>query len=65
VKPDSHKTTTEQMADHVKGSADSAASALQPQSEKSTSQQIGDSASSGTNESMLDKAKNAVGMGQK
>ncbi|KAF7301322.1 hypothetical protein MIND_00697300 [Mycena indigotica] len=66
LKPDSQKTTTEQLGDTVKGTADSLASTLQPNSEKSTSQQAGDALSSNQNhndESLLQKAKNAVGMG--
>ncbi|KAI0762110.1 heat shock protein 9/12-domain-containing protein [Trametes elegans] len=65
MKPDSQKSFTEQMGDHVKGTSDSIASSLQPQSEKSTSQQVGDTFSGNSNEnqeSMMDKAKNAFGM---
>ncbi|KAG9015608.1 hypothetical protein FRB90_004748 [Tulasnella sp. 427] len=64
LKPDSEKSTTEHMGDKMKGTSDSMASALQPQSEKSGTQKLGDATSSNsTNESMLDKAKNAMGMG--
>ncbi|KAG9050484.1 hypothetical protein FS837_004978 [Tulasnella sp. UAMH 9824] len=66
LKPDSEKSTTEHMGDKLKGTGDSMASSMQPQSEKSTTQKMGDSVSSGnTNESLLDKAKNAMGMGDK
>ncbi|KAF7294796.1 hypothetical protein MIND_01017300 [Mycena indigotica] len=68
LKPDSQKTTTEQFGDAVKGKTDSLASTLQPNSEKSTSQKAGDTFSSNqnhTDESLLQKAKNAVGMGDK
>ncbi|KAF7338149.1 Heat shock protein 9 [Mycena venus] len=68
MKPDSQKSTTEQLGDHVKGTGDSIASTLQPQSEKSTSQKAGDTVSSNSNnndDSLLSKAKNAVGMGEK
>ncbi|KAJ7047003.1 heat shock protein 9/12-domain-containing protein [Mycena alexandri] len=68
MKPDSQKTATEQVGDTLKGAGDSIASTLQPQSEKSTTQKAGDMVSSNSNEnseSMLDKAKNAIGMGDK
>ncbi|KAJ7120504.1 heat shock protein 9/12-domain-containing protein [Mycena crocata] len=68
MKPDSQKSTTEQMGDSLKGTADSAASTLQPSSEKSATQKTGDAFSSNSNEtdeSLLTKAKNAVGMGEK
>ncbi|KAI0821684.1 heat shock protein 9/12-domain-containing protein [Trametes gibbosa] len=65
VKPNSEKSLTEQMGDSLKGTADSIASTVQPQSEKSTTQKMGDSISGNSNEnqdSMIDKAKNALGM---
>ncbi|KIO31264.1 hypothetical protein M407DRAFT_19643 [Tulasnella calospora MUT 4182] len=66
LKPDSEKSTTEHIGDKFKGTSDSVASSMQPQSEKSTTQKMGDTMSSGnTNESLLDKAKNAMGMGNK
>ncbi|KAJ6502365.1 heat shock protein 9/12-domain-containing protein [Mycena sanguinolenta] len=68
LKPDSQKSTTEQMGDHIKGTGDSIASTFQPQSEKSNTQKVGDTFSSNSNnndQSLLDKAKNAVGMGEK
>ncbi|KAF5380989.1 hypothetical protein D9615_004077 [Tricholomella constricta] len=68
MKPDSQKTTTEQIGDKVKGTMDSAASTLQPQSDKSAGQKAGDNVSGNTNESdesLLNKAKNAVGLGEK
>ncbi|KAJ7775076.1 heat shock protein 9/12-domain-containing protein [Mycena metata] len=68
LKPDSQKTTTEQVGDHVKGTGDSIASTLQPQSEKSTTQKAGDTLSGNSNnndQSLLDKTKNAVGLGNK
>ncbi|KAH7929903.1 hypothetical protein BV22DRAFT_1001852 [Leucogyrophana mollusca] len=66
LKPDSQKTTTEQAGDTLKGWSDSAASTVQPQGEKSTTQKAGDAVSGNSNEnqeSLVDKAKNAVGMG--
>ncbi|KAJ7510067.1 heat shock protein 9/12-domain-containing protein [Mycena galericulata] len=66
IKPDSQKTTTEHVGDKFKGTGDSVASTFQPNSEKSTSQKAGDSVSGNSNQnsgSMLDKAKNAVGLG--
>ncbi|KAJ6623495.1 heat shock protein 9/12-domain-containing protein [Mycena sp. CBHHK59/15] len=65
--PDSQKSTTEQTGDSLRGTADSVASTLQPQSEKSTAQKAGDTVSGNSNqndESLMSKAKNAVGMGE-
>ncbi|KIJ49647.1 hypothetical protein M422DRAFT_225559 [Sphaerobolus stellatus SS14] len=66
IKPDSQKTGTEKAKDTVKGKSDSAASTLEPESQKSTTQQVGDAFSSNSNEndkSLLDKAKDSVGLG--
>ncbi|OCH95109.1 hypothetical protein OBBRIDRAFT_788575 [Obba rivulosa] len=66
MKPDSQKSNTEHMGDKIKGGMDSMMSSVQPNSEKSTSQQAGDAFSSNSNEnqpSMMQKAKNAMGMG--
>ncbi|KAK0517693.1 hypothetical protein OC835_008079, partial [Tilletia horrida] len=63
LKPDSQKSILEQGKEKL----DSAASSLQPESQKSTTQKIGDSVSGNSNqnqESLLDKAKNAVGLGE-
>ncbi|KJA27469.1 hypothetical protein HYPSUDRAFT_198220 [Hypholoma sublateritium FD-334 SS-4] len=68
MKPDSQKGTFEQAGDKIKGSMDNMASSVQPNSQKSGSQKMGDSltnSSSGNSESLLDQAKNAVGMGNK
>ncbi|KAG8679072.1 hypothetical protein FRC08_017243 [Ceratobasidium sp. 394] len=68
VKPDSQKSTTEQAGDHLKGTADSVASTLQPNQSKSDSQKVGDAVSGNSNEnseSLLQQAKNAVGLGNK
>ncbi|KAJ7844511.1 heat shock protein 9/12-domain-containing protein [Mycena olivaceomarginata] len=68
LKPDSQKSTTEQLGDHLKGTGDSVASTFQPQSDKSAGQKVGDTFSSNSNhndDSLLTKAKNAVGMGEK
>ncbi|KAI4527878.1 hypothetical protein K523DRAFT_248924 [Schizophyllum commune Tattone D] len=65
MKPDSQKTATEQVSDYAKGTADSLASTVQPNSEKSGTQRAGDSLSGNSNEnqdSLLNKAKNAMGM---
>ncbi|KAH7108496.1 heat shock protein 9/12-domain-containing protein, partial [Auriculariales sp. MPI-PUGE-AT-0066] len=63
VKPDSEKSTTEHVGDAFKGKSDNLASGLQPQGEKSTTQKAGDALSgNSTNESVLDKAKAALGM---
>ncbi|PPQ64653.1 hypothetical protein CVT26_002743 [Gymnopilus dilepis] len=66
MKPDSQKSTMEQAGDYVKGKSDSLASSMQPNSQKSGSQRAGDAMSGNSNEnsdSLLNKAKNAVGMG--
>ncbi|GLB34833.1 hypothetical protein LshimejAT787_0203980 [Lyophyllum shimeji] len=67
MKPDSQKSMTEQAGDHVKGAMDSAARMMQPNSDKGAGQRMGDalnsSNSSSNNESLADKAKNAMGMG--
>ncbi|KAF7297583.1 hypothetical protein MKEN_01381000 [Mycena kentingensis (nom. inval.)] len=68
MKFDSQKDTTEQWGDSVKGQVDSLASTLQPNSQKSMTQKAGDKLSSNQNyteESLLDKAKNTVGLGDK
>ncbi|KAJ3500773.1 hypothetical protein NMY22_g10954 [Coprinellus aureogranulatus] len=68
MKPDSQKGLFEQAGDAIKGKTDSAASTMQPQSEKSTTQKMGDTFSSNQNHddrSMMDKAKDAMGMGDK
>ncbi|EPQ32456.1 uncharacterized protein PFL1_00652 [Pseudozyma flocculosa PF-1] len=60
IKPDSQKSTGEVAKEKL----DNAAATLQPDSTKSTSQQAGDklSGSDKSDESLLDKAKNAVGL---
>ncbi|KAL0958832.1 hypothetical protein HGRIS_014149 [Hohenbuehelia grisea] len=65
IKPDSQKSTTEHFGDKMKGHTDSAGSTMQPNSQKSTSQQMGDTFSTNQNHndrSMMDKAKDALGM---
>ncbi|KAH0578706.1 12 kDa heat shock protein [Termitomyces sp. J132] len=67
LKPDSEKGTFEKASDSIKGNMDSLGSSVQPNSQKSTSQKIGDSVSGNSNqndESLINKAKNAVGLGQ-
>ncbi|KIP05107.1 hypothetical protein PHLGIDRAFT_108674 [Phlebiopsis gigantea 11061_1 CR5-6] len=68
LKPDSEKSTTEHIGDMFKGKADSAASTAQPASEKSYTQQAGDALSGnsngGTEPSIGQKVKNAVGLGE-
>ncbi|THH31332.1 hypothetical protein EUX98_g2846 [Antrodiella citrinella] len=67
LKPNSEKSTTEHFGDKMKGTGDSAASSMQPESQKSMTQKMGDAFSSNSNdndESMMQKAKNAVGMGE-
>ncbi|KAL0568538.1 lipid-binding protein hsp12 [Marasmius crinis-equi] len=68
LKPDSEKSTTEHFGDKLKGNADSLGSSAQPQSEKSAGQKVGDTLSGNSNQndqSMLDKTKDALGLGQK
>jgi len=67
LKPDSQKSGLEQAGDYVKGKTDSAASTLEPNSQKSGGQRVGDTLSGNQNEnnsSLMDKAKNAVGLGE-
>ncbi|KAG6918278.1 hypothetical protein DXG01_015370 [Tephrocybe rancida] len=67
MKPDSQKGTLEKAGDSIKGNMDSLASSAQPNSQKSGTQKAGDAVSGNSNqndESMLNKAKNAVGLGQ-
>ncbi|KAJ7172285.1 heat shock protein 9/12-domain-containing protein [Mycena filopes] len=66
MKPDSQKSTTEQLGDHFKGTGDKMASTFQPQHDKSATQKMGDTVTSSNNHneaSLADKAKNALGMG--
>ncbi|EJD35291.1 hypothetical protein AURDEDRAFT_75423 [Auricularia subglabra TFB-10046 SS5] len=71
LKPDSEKTTTEHLGDKISGKADNAAGTLQPQGEKSYTQKVGDTFSGGhdattnNNSSIVDKAKSALGLGDK
>ena len=57
------------MGDKFHGKMDNAAGSMQPQGEKSYTQKAGDafsgghSASTNNNSSLLDKAKDALGMG--
>ncbi|KAF9227340.1 hypothetical protein BS17DRAFT_460416 [Gyrodon lividus] len=66
LKPDSQKSATEQLRDTVKGGTDSVASTLQPEGEKSQTQKVTDTVSGNSNEnqeSLVDKAKSAIGLG--
>ncbi|THH12463.1 hypothetical protein EW146_g7674 [Bondarzewia mesenterica] len=66
LKPDSQKSMTEQAGDKAKGAYDDIASTLQPQDQKSGSQKVSDTFSSNSNDnqdSLMDKAKNAMGFG--
>ncbi|KAN0114105.1 Heat shock protein 9/12 domain containing protein [Russula decolorans] len=68
LKPDSEKSTPEHMGDKIKGKADHIASKVQPESEKSSGQKVGDALSAdhgGDDTSLVDKAKNAVGLGDR
>ncbi|KZV79583.1 hypothetical protein EXIGLDRAFT_631691 [Exidia glandulosa HHB12029] len=63
LKPDSQKTTTEHFGDKLSGKTDN--------HEKTTTQKVGDTFSGGhdattnNNSSVLDKAKSALGLGDK
>lgn len=61
MKPDSQKG----LGEKAKEGLDKAAATVQPDSQKSSTQQAGDKISGAdkSDESILDKAKNAVGMG--
>jgi len=68
LKPDSQKSMTEQVGDKAKGMGDSAASTAQPEGQKSYGQKATDTVSGNSNEnsgSMLDKAKDTMGMGNR
>ncbi|KAJ4000224.1 hypothetical protein F5050DRAFT_630492 [Lentinula boryana] len=60
VVPDSEKSTSTHLKDKVKGNADDAASAVQP--EKSDTQKAGDAISGNNSESLLDKTKDTLGL---
>ncbi|KJY00307.1 chaperone/heat shock protein [Zymoseptoria brevis] len=65
--PDHSKSTMDKVGDSITGTADKAGRDLVPDSQKSTTQSIGDKASrekdhAKGDESVLDKAKNAIGM---
>lgn len=61
MKPDSQKTYTESASDNLKGMSDNAASKLQPESDKSMTQQAHDSMTEGADTerrgSLMDKLK--------
>ncbi|GAA6044369.1 hypothetical protein JCM8097_006463 [Rhodosporidiobolus ruineniae] len=76
MKPEESKSTTEQVTDKAKEAYESIASAVQPEGQKSTTQKAGDTLSgsgsgggtgsgtgSGGDESLLQKTKDAVGLG--
>ncbi|KAF1825013.1 uncharacterized protein K489DRAFT_377552 [Dissoconium aciculare CBS 342.82] len=73
ITPDSQKSTLQQTKETLTGTADKAARDTQPDSHKSTTQQMGDKMSgskdshsrSTDDKSMLDKAKDTVGLGDK
>jgi len=69
MQPDSSKSTTDKVSESVSGAGDKAARAVQPDNDKSSSQAIGDkvgrSKDDHTGESVMDKTKNALGMGDK
>ncbi|KAJ9647210.1 hypothetical protein H2201_003362 [Coniosporium apollinis] len=71
--PDSTKSTTEKTKEAFTDTTDKLARGMQSDDSKSTSQSVTDKASrskdehvhGGSGESVLDKAKNAIGMGDK
>ncbi|KAF2130107.1 hypothetical protein P153DRAFT_366578 [Dothidotthia symphoricarpi CBS 119687] len=73
MQPDSSKSTLEKTKETVTGAGDKAARGAQPDSDKSTSQSIGDKVGrskdeevhGGSGESVMDKAKGALGMDKK
>nr|OQO16223.1 hypothetical protein B0A51_15491 [Rachicladosporium sp. CCFEE 5018] len=75
LQPDSSKSTLDKVGDSLTGAGDKVARDVVPDSQKSTSQSLSDKADrtkdshTGHNapgqESLLDKAKDAVGMGNK
>lgn len=66
ITPDSQKSTLDQAKEGVTGVVDRAAGAVQPEGEKSTTQKLGDSTRSGTDDasaqgkSLLDTAQETV-----
>jgi len=54
ITPDSQKSFTEKASENVSGTYDKAASSLQPESEKSTTQELGDSTRSGADDAQND-----------
>ncbi|KIM24891.1 hypothetical protein M408DRAFT_17494 [Serendipita vermifera MAFF 305830] len=69
-KPDSQKTFTEHVGDMATGKLDNLGSTVQPQQDKSMAQKAGDAMSGQQNHnpgerSLMDKAKDAVGLGDK
>ncbi|KAL2356174.1 putative chaperone/heat shock protein Hsp12 [Cryomyces antarcticus] len=71
--PDSSKSTGEKLKETFTDTTDKAARGLQTDSSKSTTQEVSDKAGrmkdnnahGGAGESILDKTKNALGMGDK
>jgi hypothetical protein len=71
--PDSSKSTTEKMKETFTGAGDKVARGAVPDSEKSTGQSVSDkfgrskddTVHGGTGESILDKTKNTLGLGDK
>ncbi|KAF2214931.1 hypothetical protein CERZMDRAFT_105331 [Cercospora zeae-maydis SCOH1-5] len=64
LKPDSQKSTTEQLGDKIKGTSDSIAGQAQPEDQKSTTQKATDGASDSAG-SITDNVKDTLGMGDK
>ncbi|CAK1356112.1 hypothetical protein CB0940_00242 [Cercospora beticola] len=60
LKPDSQKSTTEQLGDKAKGAGDSVAGKAQPEEEKSATQKATDSVSSAG-----ESVKDTLGLGDK
>ncbi|QIW99952.1 hypothetical protein AMS68_005470 [Peltaster fructicola] len=70
VQPDSSKSTLDRMGDNLTGAGDKIARDAVPDSQKSTTQSVSDKFSrekdsSGAGETVGDKIKNAVGLGDK
>lgn len=71
--PDSSKSTQQKLKETVTGTGDKVARGFQPDDQKSTGQEISDKfgrskdehVHGGSGESIVDKAKNAFGLGDK
>ncbi|CAM0142373.1 hypothetical protein VKS41_002134 [Umbelopsis sp. WA50703] len=62
IKPDSQKTYTEQAGEKLSGTVDQAKGAVMPEGEKSAHQSAFDSGKGNSQEGIIDKAKDTLGL---